>query len=171
VPGLYRALLGDQFGSLHPAVQRAHAAPLRAEGAVDVVHGTHWLGPFLVWMMNLPAPGPRQPTTVDIRVSGCGLVWTRTIGASRFRTRQNAEGSLLVERLGLGRVAFALDVDAGALRYRQVSMSVARIAVPPSLGPRVSVGVCPASEGWHVQVEVTWRAHLVCRYSGVMRRV
>lgn len=35
----YETLLGQEFASLHTNVRRAHLAPLRAEGEIDVEHG------------------------------------------------------------------------------------------------------------------------------------
>lgn len=171
VAGPYRVLLGHRFASLNPFVQRAHDVPLAAEGSLDVEHGSHWLVPVLVRLMNLPHAGIAQPTRLDVASDGSDSVWTRTIGASRLRTRQRAEGSLLVERLAIGRVSFALEVEQGALRYRQVSMYVLGIHPPASIAPTADARISGAPDGWHVDVRVTWRKHLVCHYDGVMRSI
>ena len=85
-----------------------------------------------------------------------------------LRTRQQASGSRLVERSGLGRVSFDLAVEDGALLYRQSSIHVARLPVPSSLAPRVGAVVSATAAGWHVAVTVTWRGRIVCRYAGSM---
>jgi hypothetical protein len=74
-----------------------------------------------------------------------------------------------VERSGLGRIAFDLAVDAGALVYRQSAFHVAGLPVPLSLSPRVGAIVSATVEGWQVVVTVTWRGRIVCRYGGTLR--
>ncbi len=86
-----------------------------------------------------------------------------------LRTRKRASGSRIVERSGLGRLAFDLAVEHGALLYRQASMHVAHLRVPSSIGPRVSAVVSATADGWHVSVTVTWRERVVCRYAGSIR--
>ena len=120
----------------------------------------------MIWLMKLPAAGPRQLVRLDVAEDGSELVWTRRIGGSILRTRQCASGSRLVERSGLGRVSFDLAVEDGALLYRQSSIHVAGMPVPSSLGPRVGAVVSATADGWHVVVTVTWRGRIVCRYAG-----
>jgi len=165
-------VLGAAFGSLHPHVRRAHLPPLRAEGTIEVEHGPGWLTGPMIWLMKLPAAGPRQPVHLDVAEEGSELVWTRRIGGSVLRTRQyatGASGSRLVERSGLGRVSFDLTAEDGALLYRQSSIHVAGLPVPSSLSPRVGAVVSATAEGWRVGVTVTWRGRLVCRYAGTIR--
>ncbi len=166
----YEAILGPAFASLHPHVRAAHLAPLRAEGTIDVEHGAGWLARPLIWLMKLPAAGPRQPVRLEVAEDDSGLVWTRRIGGSILRTRQRAMGSRLVERSGLGRVSFDLAVEDGALLYRQSSIHFAGLPLPSPLRPRVGAAVSPSAEGWHVAVTVTWRGRTLCRYAGAIRR-
>ena len=165
----YEAVLGPTFASLHAHVRRAHLPPLRAEGSMDVEHGPGWLTPAIIWLMKLPAAGPRQQVRLDVAADGTTLVWARRIGRSVLRTRQRANGSRLVERSGLGRVSFDLSVEGGALLYRQSSIHVAGLPLPSSLSPRVGAVVSPTPEGWSVVVKVTWRGRMVCRYAGNIR--
>ena len=165
----YEAVLGEAFASLHAHVRRAHLPPLRAEGTIDVEHGPGWLVRPMIWLMKLPAAGPRQPVRLEVAGDGTELVWTRRIGRSLLRTRQRVSGSRLVERSGLGRVSFNLAVEDGALLYRHSSIHVAGLPVPSSLSPRVGAVVSGTAEGWRVEVTVTWRARIVCRYAGTMR--
>jgi Domain of unknown function (DUF4166) len=167
----YQAILGDAFALVHAHVQRAHLAPLAAEGTVDVEHGSHWLAPLLIRLMKLPGAGRGQHVRLDVVVAGDEVEWRRQIGSSVLRTRQKAIGSRLLERSGIGCVAFELAVKDGALLYRQVAMSVAGMQIPSSMSPRVQARVSPAATGWHVEVVVTWRTHLLCRYAGVVGSV
>ena len=168
----YESVLGEAFASLHAHVRRAHLPPLCAEGTIDVEHGRGWLAHPIIWLMKLPAAGPRQPVRLDVAEDGSELVWTRRIGQSILRTRQyaaGASGSRLVERSGLGRVSFDLAVEGGALLYRQASMHVAGLPLPSSLSPRTGAVVSATADGWRVVVTVTWRGRIVCRYAGTIR--
>ena len=165
----YEIVLGEAFASLHAHVQRAHLPPLRAEGTIDVEHGAGWLARPMIWLMKLPAAGRRQAVRLDVAGDGSELVWTRRIGRSLLRTRQRASGSRLVERSGLGRIAFDLAVEDGALLYRQSSIHIAGLRVPSSLSPIVRAVVSATAEGWRVVVTVTWRGRMVCRYAGTLR--
>jgi hypothetical protein len=165
----YEALLGEAFASLHAHVRRAHLPPLSAEGTMDVEHGAGWLMPPMIRLMKLPAEGRGQAVRLDVIEDGPELLWTRRIGRSILRTRQRARGSRLVERSGLGRIAFDLAADHGALLYRQSSIHVAGLPVPSSLSPRVAAVVSATANGWHVVVSVTWRGRIVCRYAGAIR--
>jgi hypothetical protein len=167
----YQAVLGPTFASLHAHVRRAHLPPLRAEGTMDVEHGPGWLTPPMIWLMKLPAAGPRQQVRLNLDQDGPELVWTRRIGRSVLQTRQRAKSSRLVERSGLGRVSFDLTVEDGALLYRQSSIHVAGLRLPSSLGPFVGAVVSPTREGWSVAVTVKWRGRMVCRYAGTIRAV
>jgi hypothetical protein len=165
----YAAILGPAFESLHAHVRRAHVAPLGADGMFDVEHGRGWLSRPMIWLMKLPAAGPGQPVRLDVSQDGPDLVWTRRIGEATLRTRQRASGSRLVERSGLGRVAFDLAVENGALWYRQSSIHLAGLRLPSSLSPCVVAVASATADGWSVVVTVTWRGSIVCRYGGTMR--
>ena len=162
----YQTLLGDAFAVLHPAVQRAHLVPLVAEGLLDVEHGRHWLVPLFVRVLRLPAAGRGQRVSVTVASSASGITWSRQIGRSPLRTVQRAVHPYLVECHGLGRIAFALDATEGALVYRQVAIGVPGVMLSTPLLPQVRARVSGATEGWRVDVAVTWRGHLVCRYHG-----
>jgi len=164
----YEAVLGEAFASLHAHVRRAHLPPLRAEGVLDVDHGSGWWSPPMIWLMNLPAAGPGQAVQLNVAQDGSELLWTRRIGKSILRTRQRAIGSRLVERSGLGRISFDLAVEDDALVYRQSSIHVAGLRVPSSLSPRVGAVVSATAEGWQVVVTVEWRRRIVCRYAGTL---
>jgi hypothetical protein len=164
----YEAVLGEAFASLHPHVRRAHVSPLHAEGSIDVEHGAGRLSRVLIWLMKLPAAGACQPVALDVTGRGPDLLWTRRIGSVILRTRQRASGSQIVERSGLGRIAFDLAVDESALRYRQSSLHIAGLRLPRALSPCVGALVSAATVGWHVEVTVRWRARLVCRYAGTV---
>ncbi len=165
----YQAILGEAFDSLHAHVRRAHIAPLRAEGAMDVTHGDGWVTQPIVWLMKLPAEGRQQSVRLEVADDGPALVWMRRIGHSILRTRQHARGSRLVETMGLGSISFDVSANDGALLYRHSTMRFAGARLPALLSPRVAAVVSGTAQGWHVDVTVTWRDRMVCRYAGEMR--
>ena len=167
-PSPTETALEGAFLALHSNVRRAHVAPLTAAGTMDVAHGSHWIAPVLIKLMNLPPAGAAQPVRLVVTSDGNELEWRRQFGSALLRTRQRATGTTIVERNGLGRIVFSVRAVDGALVYHQLSMSVAGIPVPACVAPRVESRVSSTAGGWHVDVRVTWRAHFVCRYAGCM---
>lgn len=164
----YEAVLREAFLALDPEVQRAHLPPLVATGTLDVEHGSHPVTKPLVKLMNLPRAGRSQTVRLEVTIDGAELIWMRRIGDVSLHTRQGAAGSCIVERSGLGRIVFRLRAEHGNLLYRQTAMTIAGIRVPGIIAPHVDARVSAAPGGWHVDVRVTWRTHLVCRYAGRM---
>ena len=64
--------------------------------------------------------------------------WLREFGGHRLESVQWAEGGLLVESLGLVRLAFRLEVEGPALRLETVKVWVLGIRWPLVLAPRGS---------------------------------
>jgi len=172
----YLDVLGQTYFRLHPHVRIAHEAPLAAVGAVDVTHGRHALTPFFVRAMHLPAEGRGQAVLLTVTLdeppapSGALMRWSRRIGTTLLATRQFSRNRRLVETSGPGSVEFELGVDdEGSLLYEHAASHFLRLPVPRAFAPRVRARVAGAPEGWHVEVIVEWRAHLVCTYAGSMR--
>jgi uncharacterized protein DUF4166 len=171
-------LLGDDYDTLHANVRAGHEAPLVADGVFDVVHGSHLLVPVLVWTMKLPARGTSVPVHLQVVAESAtpgarslGMRWTRRIGRSTLETRQFAQDDYLVEKSGAGSVVFTLRVAGGPLLYESASTRFMGVRVPSTLSPRIHACVSPDPAGWHVDVTVYWRSHLICRYWGRMRPV
>ena len=164
----YEAVLGEAFARLDRRVQRAHLPPLVAQGSLDVEHGSHALTPVLIRILKLPAAGNAQPVRLEVARDGDRLAWMRRIGPTALHTVQHAHDSRIVEEHGIGRVEFDLHVQGGSLEYRQRTMSVAGVPVPAFVQPQVRACVSACAQGWHVEVVVTWRDHLICRYHGPM---
>jgi hypothetical protein len=173
----YRDVLGQTYSRLHPHVRLAHEAPLDAVGAVDVRHGRHALTPFFVRAMQLPAEGHGQPVFLTVTLddtspaTGVPLMrWSRRIGATLLATRQFSRNHRLVEQMGPGSVEFELRVDEeGSLLYQHAASRFLRLPLPRALAPRIRARVAGATEGWHVEVTVEWRTHLICAYAGSMQ--
>ena len=171
----YQALLGDAFNTLHPNVRMAHEAPLNAQGVFDVVHGTHRITRMLVALMKLPAAGIRVPVALGVvfasartNLGPLTMRWQRRIGRTLLSTCQYAHRGFLIEEHGLGRVVFSLRAANGCLFYEHAALHFMSLRLPLVLSPRVRACVSPDARGWHVEVVVEWRGHLICRYGGTM---
>ena len=172
----YRTVLGAAFDALHPHVQEAHTAPIRATGTMDVVHGVHRFTRLFAAVFRLPAAGRSQIVTLDVteeaRAAGrFEMRWNRVIGKWTLRSKQTARRGLLIEQHWPARIAFALREDAGSLVYEQRSIRVMQVPLWSGAAPQVRAEASPAARGWRVVVEVSWRGHLICRYAGEMTRV
>ena len=164
----YEAALGATFEALPMEVRRAHLAPLVAAGTFDVEHGSHWFAPMLVRLLKLPGAGRARRVQLEVTAHRQELFWARRIGDVFLRTRQRAVGSKIAERSGLGTIVFDLTAQDGALVYQQSEFRVAGVPIPQLVAPVVRARVTAASGGWHVEVHVAWRGHLICRYAGLM---
>ena len=126
----YEVVLGEAFASLHAHVRRAHLPPLRAEGTIDVEHGTGWLARPMIWVDEASRRGAPSSGAARRRRGRLGVWCGRAASVGQFSGRVNARsGSRLVERSGLGRVSFR-----SRRRGRRAGVS----AVIPSISP-----VCP----------------------------
>jgi len=175
----YRQVLGDSFAALQANVRRAHEAPLRAQGVLDVEHGTHPFTALLVALLRLPAAGRGVPVTLRAALESgksAALIaspptmrWVRRFGGWPLVTHQYAHRGRLVERYGPGRVHYRLCVDGDSLVYEQESMRFLVVPAPRFLAPRIRARVSPEPDGWRVDVVVEWRGHLICRYGGIVK--
>ena len=66
-------------------------------------------------------------------------------------------------------MVFSLRAADGCLLYEHAALRFLFLRVPPAVAPRVTARVSPDPEGWHVDVRVEWRGHLICSYGGRMR--
>ena len=70
---------------------------------------------------------------------------------------------------GAGSVVFVLHPADGSLVYERAATEFMGVPVPSFLSPRIHASVSPDPAGWHVDVAVHWRRHLICRYWGRMQ--
>jgi hypothetical protein len=173
----YQHLLGDAYHRLHPHVRLAHEAPLTAAGTVDVTHGTHPLTPLIVRALTQPTAGKAQPVALRVALAGAAsshapaatMWWMRRIGDTQLDTRQYSKWGRLIEQSGPGAVEFVLRIENGALVYEAVACRFLRLPLRRVPAPQVRARVTPTHDGWHADVVVEWRGHVVCAYAGAMR--
>jgi hypothetical protein len=107
---LYRRLLGQRFDALPACVRELHevTATSRWDGRADVERGSGPAARFAGRLLGLPPAGREQPLSVTFEPVEGREVWTRTFGASVFRSVQDEQDGLLRERAGPVTFLFAL---------------------------------------------------------------
>ena len=120
---LFPRVLGPDFDTLPPTVQRLHRTPGagRWQGEVEVERGRHLLARIFAWVTHLP-PAGAGPVVVEIDAVDSHERWVRRIGGrampSRLWAGQGAMAGLLCERLGAVLFGFAMGVEDAAIVWR-----------------------------------------------------
>src|SRR5262249_50667212 len=108
--------------------------------------GRGWLRRLLCRLGGLPPAGAEVPVRLRVVAEGPRERWLREFGGHRFESVQWAQGGLLVESLGLVRLAFRLRVEGPALRLEPAKAWLLGVRWPLALAPR-GRGVEVAQEG------------------------
>jgi hypothetical protein len=127
--------------------------------------------------MGLPRDGEGVPLLLSVEPHGGGERWRRNFDGRDFVTEQSEHaGPLLRERTGPFELLFRLEVEGGALAYRQEGAALRagglRVKLPRLLAPRVEAWERADKDGEGVQVSVCVTAPLVgllIRYEGLVR--
>lgn len=137
---LYRRLLGDDFDRLPPTLRDFHdvVGERRFKASFRITRSRGWLCRFVCWLGGLPSAGENVPLRLRVVAEGKRERWVREFGGHRLESVQWAERGLLVESLGLVRLAFRLVVEGPALRLETVKAWVLGIRWPLVLAPRGS---------------------------------
>jgi len=131
-PGLFALLLGAQFATLLPVVQRVHRGrTVMLHGSVDVTRGHSWMARLLCRLARLPAAQAGAPARVHIEVFDRHERWTRYFGtnAPMSSTLRTSRGRL-VERMGPLALSFELRADHGVLKWALARATVCGLPVP-----------------------------------------
>jgi hypothetical protein len=162
---LYRRVLGPQFDSLPPVLQRFHGqpGPARASGQLSVRYGPGRLARWVGSVWRLPREGELQPATVAVEPRGGVEIWRRSIGGRSFVTRQWQSGALLIEALGVCSLGLEVSVERDELRLLSRRFWWCGVPIPAGLAPRVAAVARPTPRGWNVEVHVShsWLGHLL----------
>lgn len=157
--GLYERLIREAWGGLDEPVRSFHARAL-SSGTFTVRRGGGRAARLVARLLGLPEAGEAVPLRLTVTPHGGGERWHRTFDGRDFITEQRAHaGSLLAERTGPFELLFRLDVEGGALAYRQVGASLGagglRVRWPSRLAPRVEARERADGRGVRVSVRVT----------------
>jgi hypothetical protein len=140
MPALYRRLLGDAFDRLPATLRDFHDVERERcfRATFRIRRGWGWLRRFVCWLGRLPPAGEDVPLRLRVIAEGQRERWLRDFGGHRLESVQWAEGGLLMESLGLVRLAFRLVVEGPVLRLETVKAWLLSIRWPLWLAPRGS---------------------------------
>jgi hypothetical protein len=132
---LYPRLMGTAWTTLDEAVRRTHldGGSFQGGGVFRVRRGTGLLARLLLRIARLPSEAEAVHTRLVVTPLGSAEKWVRTFGNATWETTQVEEaGQILSERRGAIELRFRLEVEDGALIYRQVGAAVrlGRLAIP-----------------------------------------
>lgn len=176
--GLYPRLLGQAWLHLDETLRAAHLAGndtvLRASGWFRIRHGSSRLGHWLPRLLRLPPEAEAVETRLVVTAYQDREHWDRWFGDCRMVSVQRAcGGGLLGERFGGLELRFRLDVEEGALVYRQagafVWLGLISVPLPRWLAPQVAAREERGSAGQRTRVMVQVSAPclgLMIHYAG-----
>lgn len=120
IPTLFQSLIGAPFYGLPPAVRALHGVRggARYVGVATVQRARNPLAAVCGWVAGLPPAKRDVPVTVDFECAPGAETWSRRFGAVPMRSRLQAKGRLLDERLGALRFRFSLHVFDAAIHWR-----------------------------------------------------
>lgn len=177
IASLYPRLMGDAWLRLDDSVRAAHLSErdqLCAAGCFEVRHGRSRLVTPVLRLLGLPREAAAIPVRLATTREGNGEEWRRMFADDEMVTfQEELPGGVLGERLGPVELQFRLEVDRGALVYRQVGarLRLGPLSIPllRRFSPQVSAREESAG-GAHrtrVMVEVTFPVvGMVIRYGG-----
>jgi hypothetical protein len=136
---LFEAVLGARFCGLAPALRRFHRLSGRhvLEGFVETDPPATPLGRALAWCLGSPLRAAAGTIRFDLEAAPTVETWTRHFPGRAMRSRMELVDGRIVERMGLARLTFALDVADGRLRMRLERMTFGGIPCPAWLRPRL----------------------------------
>jgi hypothetical protein len=170
---LYRRLLGARFEALPPRVRELHdvMATSRWVGRADVERGSSLAARLVGRLLGLPPEGRDQSLSVTFEPVEGREVWTRTFGASVFRSVQDAHGGLLHERAGPVTFLFALEASGEGLALVLRGVRVLGVPLPRIAHPSVRTFESERDGCYRFEVEGSLPlVGLIVRYAGWLER-
>jgi hypothetical protein len=175
---LYPRIAGPDWLRVNEVVRAAHLdeqnGRLCARGAFTIRHGESCLARLLVRAARMPAEGDDVETRLVIVREREGEQWCRTFAGQEMTTIQYARpGPVLAERFGVLELRFRLEIEDGAVVYRQIGacLRLGRLCVPipRRFSPQVAAREEPAGLPDRTRVTVDVSLPLVgplIRYAG-----
>jgi len=168
---VFRALVGDSFEVLPPAVRAVHDSSRERAftGRCDIDRGRSLMARVIGAATRLPRAGRDVPVRVTIRRDAHFETWTREFAGRSMRSVLRARGTCLEERLGAATFRFALHADGAGIRWDLVGVHALGIPLPVAWfrGVRASEGVLDGRYRFDVRAElpvigllVHYRGHL-----------
>ena len=170
---LYRRLLGARFEALPARVRELHevTATSRWDGRADVERGGGLAARIVAWMLGLPPHGREQALNVTFEPVEGREVWTRTFGASVFRSVQDEHDGLLRERAGPVTFLFAPEASGEGLALILRGVRVFGVPLPRFAHPSVRTFESARDGRYAFEVEGSLPlAGMIVRYAGWLER-
>jgi hypothetical protein len=171
---LYRRLLGSRFDALPRRVRELHdvTAVSRWSGRADVERGRGQAARLVAWLLGLPPEGRDQLLGVTFDPIAGREIWTRSFGASVFRSVQDEEGGVLRERAGPVTFLFALETSGEGLALILRGVRVLGVPLPRAAHPYVRTFESERDGRYHFHVEGSLPlVGPIVRYAGWLERV
>jgi len=141
-PSIFRRLLKDDFEALPPVLRRVHGEPGKAT-LIGTAKAEIFLGLFgklICWAAGLPAASTNMPATVTFAEHAGNAHWSRNFAgrcyASDLSVGTGRDAGLLVEKMGLLTLLFALNVEGRRLRLTVKRCRFLGFPLPSILSPR-----------------------------------
>jgi hypothetical protein len=130
--GLFPFLLGASFQRLDPPVRQVHGGGSRKlVGTATVTRGLSLLARVLCAFASLPRSTGQVAIEVQITTRNRAERWTRYFGNSRpMQSTLYDRRGMVVERLGLARLAFRLRERDGGIEWSLAQISALGIKLP-----------------------------------------
>ncbi len=139
-PPLFQKVLGAHYGALPPALQDGHDVNSykTMRGRVDVIRGTNLLTHLMANMVGFAKTKTDVPISVTMDVRGNSEVWTRTIGATQFKSvlSPGLKPCEIYEQFGPIKFKMHFHVENGRLYYDIVSAKILGMPLPKFLSPK-----------------------------------
>jgi hypothetical protein len=171
-PSLYERVMGADFATLAPALQRFHrlAGHHVLLGVVETEPPASWLGRVLARGLGSPLQATTGAIRFELAAAPTLETWTRHFPSRTMRSRLQFDDGRVTERMGLARMTFKLEAIDGRLHMRLQRLRFLGVPCPAWLRPRIVAEETGDGDSLHFRIEagvpglgrvVGYRGHLV----------
>jgi len=171
-PSLYERVMGADFATLAPALQRFHRLAGRHElhGVVETQAPSSWVSGLLARGLGSPLQAAAGAIRFELAAAPTLEIWTRHFPSRTMRSRLQFDEGRVAERMGLARMTFTLEAIDGRLRMRLQRLRFLGVPCPAWLRPRIVAEETGEGDSLHFRIEaevpglgrvVSYRGHLV----------
>ena len=169
---LYERVMGADFATLAPALQRFHrlAGQHVLHGLVETEPPASWLGRTLARGLGSPLMATTGTIRFELAAAPTRETWTRHFPSRTMRSRLQFDDGRVTEHMGLARMTFTLEAIDGRLHMRLQRLRFLGVPCPAWLRPRIVAEETGDGDRLHFRIEagvpglgrvVGYRGHLV----------
>ncbi len=154
---LYRRVMGKDFERLPPPVRVLHevAGELSASGRASVVRSRNILARIVAWLFRFPRAVDDAPVSVWMDERDGIEVWRRRFGDDDMHSEMSQHGEFLVERFGLLRFGFRLEIEERGLAMQLRRWWCGPVRLPMFLAPQSTAREFAGDDGrFHFDVPI-----------------